>query len=176
MDYIAVIPPSQINEQVLKWKEWVKAETGAVRALSSPGHITLVPPFILPAEKETDLIQSLDKFASVQTSFSVQLEDFSHFQKRTIYLKVTLGEELNRLRENLFDFLNEHSFPIPQKEDHFSPHITIAFRDLKRNGFTKAWNHFREINFEPKFDCDNISLLRHNKKSWDVINRSVFGG
>src|SRR5688572_23149795 len=161
MYYIAVIPPPRINDQVLKWKEWIKTEIGAVKAMNSPGHITLVPPFNLPDEKETDLIQSLDKFATVQNSFSVQLKDFSHFQKRTIYLKVKPDDELNKLREKLFGFLNESSLPIPRKEDHFSPHITIAFRDLKRDDFNKAWDHFKEIKFESKFNCANISLLRH---------------
>jgi len=83
--------------------------------------------------------------------------------------------ELNHFRNGLFNFLQQgRELPIPGKEEKFRPHITIATRDLDKNSFQPAWEYFKVISFEADWVCKNISLLRHNKKNWDVIATSQF--
>jgi 2'-5' RNA ligase len=173
--FIALIPPDEINDQVLKWKLWMKDNLDCVVALRSPGHVTLVPPFRMKKELEDPLFKKLDEFASDQNSFLIRLSDFSHFRSRVIYIHVKDNPELNRFRNDLFDFLQqEPRFPIPAKEEKYTAHITIATRDLDKYRFQKAWEYFKEIGYQADWLCRNISLLRHNKKNWDVITTAQF--
>jgi 2'-5' RNA ligase len=50
----------------------------------------------------------------------------------------------------------------------FHPHMTIAFRDLKKNKFQEVWQLFKERKFQAEFPYAGISLLRLEKK-WEEI-------
>ena len=49
----------------------------------------------------------------------------------------------------------------------FHPHLTMAFRDLAPQMFSKAWDVYKDEPFESSFDVNKIWLLKHNGKSWD---------
>ncbi|MFM7858912.1 MAG: 2'-5' RNA ligase family protein, partial [Flammeovirgaceae bacterium] len=51
----------------------------------------------------------------------------------------------------------------------FQPHVTIAFRDLRKPMFERAWEEFKHRNFKAEFTVDSIALLKHNGKHWNVI-------
>ncbi len=61
------------------------------------------------------------------------------------------------------------------KEDRpFHPHLTIATRDLRKKAFYEAWEHFKKKEYAAEWITEGISLLRHNKKNWDVLFTSQF--
>ena len=53
------------------------------------------------------------------------------------------------------------------KNQAFHPHVTIAFRDLKRAIFVEAWDFFQTQSFDRQFSVNGISLLKHDGVQWE---------
>lgn len=144
-------------------------------ALRSPAHITLIPPFWIKEEIETKLKDSIKNFSQQQTSFELNLRNFSAFKPGVIYVDVEPSESLNKLHLELQESWSViNLFPIEKHERPFHPHITIATRDLSKRSFHEAWDIFKEKRYGATWIVNSISLLRHNQKNWDVIFTSQF--
>jgi hypothetical protein len=52
--------------------------------------------------------------------------------------------------------------------------MSLATRDLYKKAFYEAWEIFSVKKYEASWEVNGISLLRHNKKNWDVIFTSQF--
>ncbi|HYC41070.1 MAG TPA: 2'-5' RNA ligase family protein [Chitinophagaceae bacterium] len=172
MYYVALIPPPPVSGDVLKWKKWMEDRFGCVVAQRSPAHVTLIPPFWMKEDLEPALLESLSRFASARDPFPLRLNRFGHFRPRVIYLNVEPAPELSSLRTDLFTAL--FNFPVPHIGNDFTPHVTIATRDLRKKDFSEAWDRFNNMNYDKVWLCCDISLLRHNKKKWDVIATPQF--
>ena len=59
-----------------------------------------------------------------------------------------------------FDLGNYRDLP-------FHPHVTIGFRDLKKEEFFKAKEVFRKRQYEARFTCERMSLLKHDGEQWE---------
>ena len=176
MYFIALVAPEEINQYALKWKLWMKEKYFCEVALKSPAHITLIPPFWMNAGLEAGLKDSLNEFASVQNNFIAQLKNFSHFGHRVIFIDIVSNGRLTNLHRALFLFLlDKNCYPLKADDRPFSPHITLAARDLHKRTFREAWEHFKAKGYEQEWEVQDVSLLKHNKKNWDVIFTSQFG-
>lgn len=169
--FVAIVVPQHINEQVLVWKKYMEKEYGCKVALRSPAHITLVPPFSMTKEKE--LSNYLREFAGTENKFTIRLKNFDHFKPRVIFVHVDPGAALIQLKERLDSYLPK-SFRFKKEQRPFHPHITIANRDLAKKDFPAAWAYFEKLSFDAEFTVDNISLLRHNNKEWQVAESYKF--
>ena len=175
MYFIALVAPEEINEKILKWKHFMKDHFGCVAALKSPAHITLVPPFWMQPGLEPDLEKSIHEFSSQQKSFVVHLQNFSAFKPRVIYAEVVKNTAIDSLQNSFADYiLLQNKYPLDKDNRPFHPHVTIATRDLYKKAFYEAWEIFSRKEYKAEWKIDAISLLRHNKKNWDVIFTSQF--
>ena len=175
MYYIAIVAPEQINQQVLKWKSYFKENFGCTVALKSPAHITIIPPFWMNDELEKELITSIIEFSVTKNKFEITLKDFSAFTPKVIFIDVVKNKKLNDLHQSLVDFiLTKNKFPVSKDDRSFHPHVTLAARDLYKKAFREAWEVFSNKKYESSWVINGISVLRHNKKNWDVIFTSQF--
>lgn len=143
--------------------------------LKSPAHITLVAPFWMEEEREQKLIGDIDQLSSGLHSFIVSTNHFSAFKPRTIFVAVAPNEQLNELKKATDHFFQSNSFyNIKTDTRPFHPHITIATRDLFKKSFFEIWPWFAERKFVEEWKAEGISLLKHNKKNWDVVHTSQF--
>jgi len=170
--FIAIIPSEPLQTKLMKLKQWVYEEAGSKGALRSPAHITLLMPFKWKTEKEVLLFISLRKLASSMAKFDVSLHDFNCFEPRVIYVDVentgalteTKNHVLKMARQELkLDFLKDLRG--------FHPHITIAFRDLKKAQFYKLWKQLMGQTFKASFKATSIALLKHNGKDWEEYQK-----
>ena len=144
--FIAIVAPEAINQQVLEWKHYMLQHFNCKVALKSPAHITLIPPFIMPNEMQPDIEEQLQLFSARQQSFTIQLKNFAAFKPRVLYVHVQPNTHLSDLQANLEAFLLQHKhFPIKKEERSFHPHVTIANRDLQKEDFPLAWQHFQQV-------------------------------
>ena len=82
---------------------------------------------------------------------------------------------LDGLYQSFADFIiSQNKFPIKKDDRSFHPHVTLATRDLYKKAFQEAWEIFSKKKYEALWIVNGISLLRHNKKNWDVIFTSQF--
>ncbi|MFZ2906730.1 MAG: 2'-5' RNA ligase family protein [Cyclobacteriaceae bacterium] len=169
--FIAIIPPSPVFEEVLELKNYFKEKYNSKASLNSPPHITLHMPFAWKTEKERRLIDGLEKFTEQYSPFDLQLVNFRGFEPRVIYIDVVKTEALQKLQKELHRYCKKefNLFNANYKEHAYHPHITLAFRDLKKHEFVKAWEEFKEKKFEGGWSIQTICLLKHDGKKWDVL-------
>jgi 2'-5' RNA ligase len=170
--FIALIPPSPFYEEAQLLKEHFRDRYDSKGSLNSPPHITLHMPFQWKEAKEEKLIKALSKFSSGRKSFSVSFNDFSCFAPKVISIDIkpsellhTLQHELHRLCKTELNLFNAQYRDLP-----FHPHLTLAFRDLKKDQFPIAWQEFKEKKFSGEFTIDKITLLKHDGKHWKVFH------
>lgn len=170
MYYVAVLCPTGVNEKILIFKQWMKIQFGCVVALKSPAHITLVPPFWLADGREEELLKVMASFKNDVDIFPIQLDSFSHFARKVLFVQVIQSDMLEKLKREVEDFFIK-SFPgvIKKDERPFHPHVTIANRDLQPADFIKAWEHYSTRSFQESFAATSISLLKLEQGTWNVI-------
>ena len=169
--FIAIIPPSPILEEAMELKNYFKEKYKSKASLNSPPHITLHMPFEWAAEMENGLVKQISSFARQQNAFAISLLNFGAFEPRVIFIGVVKNEPLERLQHELEDFCKRelNVFNANDNEHAYHPHLTLAFRDLGKSEFVKAWEEFREKNFEETFRVESIALLKHDGKRWNVL-------
>ena len=140
-------------------------------ALNSPPHITLHMPFLWNEEKEKKLVLKLNDFARQFDPLKVCLDNFSSFPPRVIFMNVTESDALDQLQESLHRFFKRQLdiFNANYKDRPFHPHLTLAFRDLKKTQYPLAWQEFSKKEYKAEFMADKIALLKHDGKRWNIF-------
>jgi 2'-5' RNA ligase len=98
MYYVAIVCPIDINKKVQQFKQWMKDNFGCVVAMKSPAHITLIPPFWFACDREIELMKALQFFNSNPIVQKIELDGFSHFRKKVLYIQVKENILLNELK------------------------------------------------------------------------------
>ncbi len=167
--FIAIVPPSPIFEQAAELKNQLKQHYQSKAALNSPPHITLHMPFEWKEKKEDELVSKLKLFSMSRKSLDLQFHNFSCFAPRVIFIQVIESEALRVFQRELHQFCKTqlNIFNAQYKDLPFHPHLTLAFRDLKKPMFEKAWEEFKEKEFSESFAAKQFTLLKHNGKIWE---------
>jgi 2'-5' RNA ligase len=175
MYFVALVLPNELNNEILKWKHYMHERFQCKVGLKSPAHITLIPPFWLDEIKENNLLADINGIVEDYHPFTIETKSFSAFKPRTIFIDVEKNEPLVKLKQKVdLNFKNNELYAVKTDNRSFHPHITIATRDLFKKSFYEAWPVFEKERFERKWEATGISVLRHNKKNWDVIHTSQF--
>jgi 2'-5' RNA ligase len=169
--FIALIPPSPIYDEALEQKLYFKDHFNSKASLNSPPHITLHMPFRWKEQKEKDLAARLGEFMKGFEPIKVCLDNYSSFPPRVIYINVVNTEALENLQRGIHRFCKKelNLFNANYKEQPFLPHLTLAFRDLKKPNYKKAWEEFASREYKAEFIADRIALLKHNGRVWQVF-------
>jgi 2'-5' RNA ligase len=174
--FYALIPPEDIQSYVSGVKMDFKERFESVHALKSPPHITLIPPFRYKSVSEDQLIKTLDNFTFQESKLNLSLKDFGFFPPRVVFIKVDKSEILKsmfyRFKKHMDRKLDLSSFT--RGSIKFSPHMTVAHRDLTRENFNKAKPIYEEKQILFEFEVNGISLLKHDGKKWQVIHSGDF--
>lgn len=167
--FIAIVLPEPLYTKLEKEKETLMLEHGLKGALRSPVHITLHRPFSWKEEKENELIETLQNF-NFHQAFKIQLKDYSFFEPRVIYADVLPNETLNTLHRELTTYAKQELKLFNESDDlrGFHPHVTVAFRDLKKPKFYELQKEFKMKKIEGSFDYKGFSLLKLEKR-WEVF-------
>ena len=170
MYYLAILGPPQVDKKILEFKHWMRDRFGCVVALKSPAHITLIPPFWFDEENETKLLRNTESFTSDLDEVKIQLDGFSHFGKKVLFVNVKENPALEELRDQTGSYFSDSLGDVIKIDDRpFHPHITIANRDLKPHDFEIAWEHFAHKDFRETFQTRTISLLKLIHGKWNMI-------
>ncbi len=134
------------------------------------------PPFQWDQNNLALLETKLNEFADTQKPIPMILDGFAAFKPRVIYINAIKNLELLTIEKNLSNYLqNSLNIVDPRSQNRgFSPHLTVAYRDLTKDNFRKAWLQFehRQIYFE--FIVPKLTLLIHNDKCWKIHQEFIF--
>jgi 2'-5' RNA ligase len=167
--FIALLPPAPVQAYA----------TDVIRELSdryrsrtakAPPHITLQPPFLWRLESVTDLETCLSAFAQSQPAIPITLSGFGAFAPRVLYINVLKSSELLSVQANLMAQLEETLGIVDSqsKRRSFSPHMTVASRNLTRQTFQQAWTDLQPRPVQFEFVSDRLTLLLHDGQCWQI--------
>lgn len=173
--FIAIVPPEPLLSNIRQLKEYNFQVYKTKGALRSPGHITLHMPFSWEEEKEEILMRELSTF-SFETPVSIGLKDFDFFEPRVIFINVLKNNLLEELQKKLVQHAKKQLRLFNQSDDMrgFHPHVTIAFRDLKKPVFYKAREDYSNKTFEAEFSCHSFCVLKQIGQQWEVYREFSF--
>ena len=168
--FIGIVPPSPIREDAQALKQHFQEHYHSAAALRSPPHITLHMPFVFPLEKEDALGKKLNIFFASFPPFEIQLDNFGCFPPKVIFLQVAESKSLRFLFSSLHQYFKEklNIFNAAYHNLPFHPHLTLAFRDLKKLQFKNAWESFSKKTYRASFKVVKVSLLKHDGKEWKI--------
>lgn len=174
--FVALVPPEDVLQKAQNLKEEVAEQCGSKAALRSPPHITLHMPFKFREEREGKIEKVLTDFCESQEPFEIRQEGFGAFPPRVIYVNVEKTPPLEMMRGSLVRAMRlklklENA---DYKDKPFHPHMTIAFRDLKKRIFPEAWAYYQKQSFSETWECSDLVLLKHNGKIWNIFKRFPF--
>jgi len=174
--FIALLPDPLFQSEVVKIKEYIREKYGSDHALRSPAHITLHMPFKWREDRIEKLNSVLKDFAVGRPKFNVDLKNFNAFPPRVIFIKVEENQNLDNLHSDLCKTARERLKlqNAQYKQRGFHPHMTVAFRDLKKAAFKRAWDEFESKELEYSFEARLMTLLKHNGKIWEVFKEFRF--
>ncbi len=174
--FVALVPPEPIRSEIHDLKEEVHERYQSKAALKSPPHITLHMPFKFREDREKKIFECLTNSTQSEKPFDISHKGFGCFEPRVIFVNVDLTKDLSEFQTALVrkmrrDLNLDNS---DYKNRGFHPHMTVAFRDLKKPKFYEAWSDFETRAIETKWECESVILLKHNGKFWDIYRQFQF--
>lgn len=174
--FIALLPPQEIQDFATGIKQYFADNYDSKHAFKSPPHITLQPPFEWDTNKSTELEECLKRFVIGRKSIPITLDGYNAFAPRVIYIDVVQSPDLMNLQFELMSYLETNLGIVDKvgKSRGFTPHMTVAFKDLKKSQFKAAWSEFENKQLHFEFTAYNLTLLKHENKKWNVIKEFNF--
>lgn len=171
--FIALLPPQVMQDQANEIKQYFADRYASRGAQNSPPHITLQPPFEWQMNELPQLEQALQDFGIQQAPIPITLDGFAAFPPRVIFIDVPRSPGLLTLQAELTAFLESHLGIIDQraKGREFTPHLTVAFRDLTKANFKLAWQEFQERSLHFEWVAAELNLLIHSGRCWQIHQR-----
>lgn len=172
--FIALLPPAPLAAAIVARQQQMADLYQSRKALNSPPHLTLQPPFTRPAAEQESLVVSLAAFARGRSPFPVQLDGFGAFPPRVIFLQPLPSLALLELHRDLQAHCAQ-TWDLPPSPRPFRPHITLAFRDLTPTAFQRAWSDLAERPLTAEWLATALALLRHDGQRWQVAAQLPLG-
>ncbi|MTI87213.1 MAG: 2'-5' RNA ligase family protein [Balneolaceae bacterium] len=168
--FIAIVPPEPVFSELQELRHHFSEKYNSSHALKSPPHVTLISPFSLNDGKEEELKSILKEFSEGYTDIEIELENFSTFGTKVIFVDVSKTEGLINIQQDLEKVTRSKGdiFNYNYDERSYHPHMTLAFKDLSKKNFHKAWKKFKDRTYHASFVAGAITLLKHNGKRWKV--------
>lgn len=172
--FIALIPNRRLREKINIFKHDFSKRFGSSKALKVYPHITLKAPFKCSINGKKELLNWFTQMNTPQNSFCIDLNGFGAFHNKhspVVFINPAINNELIKLQRELmigFDTI----FPayVHPVDINFKPHITVAYRDLTPENFSRAWQEYKHKPFDDVFDVAAIYLLEHDRNKWNIIS------
>lgn len=167
--FIAIVPEGEVQEQANALKLALKDTFGIRYGLRSPAHVTLKMPFLWNERKEAELVRKLELFFKNHSSFEVHFKGVDTFGKRVIFTRVIKSHSLNKLQSELLVYCKSSLKKEVELSDRiYTPHMTIAFKDLKENNFSAYLDCAKSMSMDKKYLVKQVALLKKYGGKWSV--------
>lgn len=163
---LALLPPEPVFSETWALKQEVHRLTGSRNAVRLPPHITLIPPLRQPDEFEARCTAALTGFVVTQPAFEVGLQDFAWFGNRTLFVYVSEAATLKTFHAALADWCALHLPEVPRENRPFTPHLTLATRDLPAEQVPELRQLFQSRSYAASFSVETLTLFRHDGQQW----------
>lgn len=165
--FLALVPEGKIQDEATSLKYGIRDRFNVKYALKSPAHITVKMPFSYNEAKEELLLAKLQQFSQGYTPMKIQLDGVDTFGQRVIYLGVSPNPELMVFQRGLKLFCKRELNLVDELSDrNYCPHITIAFKDLKKSNFQEVQEYVKAREIQGDFEAKQLCLLKRESGRW----------
>ena len=169
--FIAIVPEDPLREEISALKQAINDRFGFKYALKSPPHITLKMPFSHNENNEQHLADRLRRFFEEEKPFSLRLSGVGHFGTRVAYLRVHGPPDLPALQARLVRFGKRRlGQQIELSDLNYQPHLTVAFRDIKKERFDELMNFLRQRFEKRQMNVQRVALIKKTGSVWEVLD------
>ena len=169
--FIGLVIPEPLSTVIQEIKTTFSARHHTSHGLHTLPHITLEAPFRVTSEELALLTPAIDRIADTTQPFELDVSGYGHFRKQVIYLHVVPNQSLSDISQNINKL--RHSSKINDLID-FTPHITIAHKDLSAIEFDRAWEELEKKEFRASFKSESISVMEHRNGRWEIHSNYRF--
>lgn len=169
--FFAIVLPEPAQTAFESIKQELFDRYGLKGALRSPAHITLHMPFEWPDHKIDKLFAAFEQMEQ-PAPFDIEIRDFAFFEPRVVFGAVILTEMLEKLQKNVVFLAKTKCGLLNEAENKrgFHPHVTVAFRDLKKPVFYQLKSDFEKRSIHFTFPYQGVSLMKLEEK-WVEVRR-----
>ncbi|MFC1743760.1 2'-5' RNA ligase family protein [Candidatus Riflebacteria bacterium] len=163
---ISLEVPQEIHNYVRNLQFEFKEKYNVVLGLDQPPHITLKRPF--EREDSTEFENFLSAYVKTLKKFRVNIQGFGFFEEGVIFLRVIESENLNRLKTQICNYLEE-KLNVAQddlEKDGFVFHLTLAYGDVSQETLERIKKDYLSKDVRFTFLTKSISLLRNSGEKW----------
>ncbi|TYZ08091.1 2'-5' RNA ligase family protein [Hymenobacter lutimineralis] len=165
---LVIVPPEPVLGQVWALKQELHHLTGSRNAIRLRPHITLWPPLHRPATFAQEVYPVLSAFAAQQKEFAVTLRNFDWFENRTLFVRVETKIILQEFNARLSKWCRDKGVEIPPEKRPFTPHMTLATRDLPADQINTLRQLFAARVYSATFPVAGLTLFRHSGTAWEI--------
>lgn len=160
--FIGVTLPENLEYTIDSARRWMQKKWGNRSGMRTQCHITLVPPF--SSDKPLSEMKEILSGITVP-EVKVRVSGWGSFGERTIYAHVEKNSALELLKKEIERKLSEASIRF-KSEKRFTPHITIANRDIKPYSFILSMEYLNKNKIDVTFAVNSIMIFSFVDRSW----------
>ncbi len=165
--FLGLTLPGELRETIESERRWMQKKWGNRSGMKTEPHITLIPPFDCDfSVHDIKEILSGIVFPPVKVSVS----GYGSFGERTIYAHVERSRELEVLLREISKTLCDNGIRI-KEEKRYTPHITIANRDIKPYSFIPSMEYLNSIDINETFSLNSFMIFFFRDYSWIADER-----
>ena len=158
---VVIKPPKKIFNEVLKIEKLIAKKYKTYHSLGSRigPHIKLTFQGNINKKNFKKIEDIVNKISKKTKSFKVKIRGVDKFYKnRVIYMKVLKSRELNDIYKKLSNNLKQ--FGKVRNLRPYTPHITLAYIDITKENFKKAFKELKNKKFSYEFNVNRIYLSK----------------
>ncbi|TCD08556.1 2'-5' RNA ligase family protein [Pedobacter frigidisoli] len=171
---VCLVPPVTIVEDIDEIKNHISQKFNVHESLKRPAHITLYNPVKLSSQEEERKFFKALEDASFAESFTQILRNFNSFDKHTFYLDVAQNSGIMNLQAEIKKELKPLKLLQEQDNFKFTPHLTLAFKDVKPLVMDLIIAEFKDKKFKREFQVSGFSVYKHINKRWQPFKEFKF--
>ena len=159
--YVGITFEPILSQKIDALRMRMEEKFGLKKARKNPPHLTLIPPFKTSKEVVDLWVPQILK----APAFSCTLANFGFFDKnRVAFIKVNEHENFLTLRKEIAQRLNQWSFC---KGKRFSPHVTIATKDLNAQKMKWVKMFLSHQSFEESAKITAVIVWKLEGEHWE---------
>lgn len=171
---VCLVPPTAIVEDIDEIRTFISAKFNVHESLKRPVHITLYNPVkVTSLTQEQRFFKALEE-ASYSENFKQIVKNFNSFPEHTFYLDIEQNAGIMNLQAQIKTELKPLKLLTGKDNFKFTPHLTLAFKDVKPPTYHSIMNEFKDRKFKREFTVSGFSVYKHIDKKWRPFKEIAF--
>jgi len=168
--FIAFTLEGAARAKVSRLRSAISTKFDVHAALKSPPHATLKYPF--DTNNIKPVADAVKAYAEKLKPSPLSLKNFNHFDDRVWYVQVKPNRKQRAIQSGLVKLVRKTlALPDDPHETDWTPHVTLAYKDLTPEKFKLIKNYLSDKNIDLKIPFNNITILKLVNHKWRIYKK-----